>query len=212
MLYFGGINTSSNQDKTNGDTEKAYKADETPIKSKDNLENTGLAVFSGDVLVGELNNIETLCHLIVSNKLQNATITIPNPYNYDNNLSIYIGLNKKTKTNVKLVNNYPYIEIEVFISGNVLSLDDTLDLSDETFIKNIEDYVNTYLTENIYNYLYKTSKDFKSDIDNFGRKIVNNYLTWQQWVDSDWLNNYENSFFNVKVNTNIRSGYLFTKI
>ena len=41
----------------------------TPIESKNNVESMGLAVFRGDKLVGELNNIETLCHLIITNDL-----------------------------------------------------------------------------------------------------------------------------------------------
>ena len=52
----------------------------TPIESKNNVESMGLAVFRGDKLVGELNNIETLCHLIITNDLKNATINITNPF------------------------------------------------------------------------------------------------------------------------------------
>ena len=80
----------------------------------------GLAVFVGDKLVGELDNIETLSHLIVSNELQNATISIQNPYDYNNNISVYISLAKDTKHTVKIINDYPYIACNVSVNGYVL--------------------------------------------------------------------------------------------
>lgn len=149
--------------------------------------------------------------MIVSNKLDSATITIPNPYNYNNSISIYISLSKRTKNSVKIINDYPYISCDVFVEGYVLTLDDTIDLSDSETVQVINDRVNSYLERLITDYLYKTSKDFKSDIDNFGSHVLSNYLTWDKWKNSDWLNNYTNSFFSVNVNSNIVSGYLFNK-
>ena len=171
----------------------------------------GLAVFVGDKLVGELNNIETLSHLIVSNELQNATITIQNPYDYNNNISIYISLAKDTKNTVKIINDYPYITCNVSVNGYVLTLEDTLNLSDNETLNTLNLAVSSYLEYCISSYLYKTSKDFCSDIDDFGINILSNYLTIKDWENADWLNNYENSFFKVNVNSNIVSGYLFNE-
>lgn len=172
----------------------------------------GLAVFVGDKLVGELDNIETLSHMIVSNHMQNATITIQNPYDYNSNISIYISPAKKTRNRVKIINDYPYITSDVSVSGYVLSMDDSLDLSDSETLKTINEAVSEYLEYCIYSYLYKTAKDFNSDIDGFGKYVLPKYLTSDEWLSSDWLNNYKNSFFNVNVEANIVSGYLFSKL
>lgn len=171
----------------------------------------GLAVFVGDKLVGELNNIETLCHMIVSNDLENATITIQNPYDYNHKISIHINLEKKTNRDVKIVNGYPYITCDVSIAGYVLSMSDTLDLSSDETLRTINESVSSYLEYCISSYLYKTSKEFNSDIDNFGSHTLSKYLTLDEWKSSDWLGNYQNAFFDVNVNANIVSGYLFNK-
>ena len=71
---------------------------------------------------------------------------------------------------------------------------------------------NSYIKENILSYLYKTAKEYKTDIASFGRLGLKDYLTWQDWVDSNWASNYQNSFFSVNVNSTIQSGQLFTKI
>lgn len=188
-----------------------YKAGETPVETKNHVENMGLAVFHGDKIVGELNNIETLCHLLTINKLKNATITMPNPYNFENNVSLYIEQKKDTKISINFLNNTPYIECTYNVVGSVLTLDNTLDLTNDEVIKNLEEYASSYLQKNISEYLYKTSKEFKSDIANFGSYVIGNYLTWDEWISADWLNNYQNSFFNIDVNVNVRSSYLFTK-
>lgn len=166
----------------------------------------------GDKLVGELDNIETLSYLIVTNRLENATVTVPNPFNFDSNISIYISLNKNTKNNVTFENGYPFIECNASITGNVLSLDPSIDLTKPENMDILNSYVNTYLEDVITAYLYKTSKELKADISGFGKYVLPKYTTWDDWIDSDWLSNYQNAFFKVDVNTNIQGGYLFTKI
>ena len=78
--------------------------------------------------------------------------------------------------------------------------------------KIIDEYVNLFLEQNIASYLYKTSKEYKTDIGNFGRYVIGNYTTWNDWIESDWLFNYQNAFFDVNVETNIENGQLYTRI
>lgn len=207
VAILGGI---SSGEKMSSDAE--YIAGQTSIKGKNNIENLGTAVFKEDTLVGELNNIETLCHLIITNKLENATITIENPLDSSSDISFYIHLNKNTENKVQLVNNYPYIKCNVHITGNALSLTNSLDLIDSETLDILNSSISTYLEKNIKDYLYKTAKEFKADIAGFGKYMLPKYLTWQDWINSDWANNYENAFFDVTVETHIQSGYLYNKI
>jgi len=218
VAILGGINTEKTQSlaKENGITANSldgnYMPDQTPIKSKNSFEIIGCAVFSGDKLVGELDNIETLCHLIVTNKLENAIVTIPNPFNLSNNISVYISLNKDTKNKVSFINDFPFIECNVSVTGDVLSMEPSVDLTNSEYVDMLNSYVSKYLEGIIDEYLYKTSKEFKSDIASLGSFALSQYLTWDDWIKSDWLNNYQNSFFKVSVETNIQGGYLFTDI
>lgn len=212
----GGINSNQshngNYDLPLYDIEGSYKADDTPIKTPTGIENMGLAVFNGDKLIGELNGTETLCHLLITNELDSSIITIPSPFKENSVISLYISQNKNTKTYVKLLNGTPFIKNEIFVTGNILSMDEDLDYSSEENLKAIEEYCSIYLEQNVLSCLYKTSKEYKSDIFNFGSYVMKNYNTWNNWNDSDWLTNYENSFFKVKINSTIQAGQLFTKI
>ena len=93
----------------------------------------------------------------------------------------------------------------------MLYLDPTLDLLDTETLDILNEYVNSYLEQNISDYLYKTAKQYKSDIANFGKYLLPNYLTLEDWNNSDWLTNYPNSFFKVTVSTKIQGGSLFNK-
>lgn len=166
----------------------------------------------GDKLVGELNNIETLCYLIVTNQLESATVTVPNPFNLNTNVSVYISLNKNTENIVSIVNGYPFIKCNVDIIGDVQSMEPSIDLNNSTQIETLNSYVSSYIEYIINSYLYKTAKEYKADISGFGKYLLPKYRTWNYWVSTDWLSNYENSFFDVTVTTNIQGGYLFSNI
>lgn len=200
-----GLETSNDGNIAPYDTEGSYKAGETPIKSKTVLENMGLAVFYHDKLVGELTGMESLCHLLVVNKFNSATISIPSPFNSNSIINLYLTTPKDSETSVELVNGTPYIKCNVYVTGNITSLDENLDYSNEDNLRLIEDYTNSYLEQNISAYLYKTAKEYNCDIANFGSHVIGNYLTWDDWIESDWLYNYQNSFFSVNVNSNIRN-------
>ncbi len=156
--------------------------------------------------------MESLCHLIVVNKFKTATISIPNPYKPDSVINLFIHAKKNPKIYVNLINGTPYIECNIFLSADILSLDENTDYSKKESLELVSNYANSYLEREISEYLYKMAKEYHSDIDNFGKYVIKNYTTWDDWTESDWISNFENSFFNVNVNVNVVNGQLYTKI
>lgn len=204
-----GNDTNSSSSSLDGST---TKANNTPIKNASNLENIGLAVFSYDKLVGELNAIETISHLIVTNRLETCNITIQNPYDESSTIDLSVSLNKDTKNSVKIINGSPYITSNVDLEIRILSLNSNSKYLDETYISQIETYCNSYLESQISNYLYKTSKEFNSDIAGMGRYAMKYFLTYDNWTNYNWLENYKNAFFDVNVKSNAISSYLFLEV
>ena len=220
----GGINKNTGDSDTfdtfsNSDTDiteyidisssdNTYIAGEVPSTSDISIDNMGLAVFHSDKLVGELNAIETICHMIVTNKLNRCIIRIPSPINIDEYLDLNIRLVSKPKIKVDLINNTPYIKVSIRVNARLLSMtEDSNDLSANNN-KEIENYISKYLEENIKNYLYKTAKELGSDIAGFGRYAVSNFLTWDDWISYNWNEKYADSFFNVEVESYLKSAYL----
>ena len=198
-------NSLSGNDSSLNDTE--YTARESESNSQKNIENLGLAIFNNDKLVGELSGIETISHLMLSNRFQNATVNIPSPFDDSDYISLYI-YDAKSKISVSLVNSSPYIKANVSLKMRLLTSSQNANYMTDKNKALIEEYTNSYFLAHINNYLYKTSKEFNADVCKFGKYAVSNFLTWDKWIDYDWKNKYKDSFFKADVNSNLSSSYL----
>lgn len=178
--------------------------------SKDNdgkTEKLGLAVFHNGNIVGELSYNETLWHLMISNKFKNTVLTIPSPFSDSDYISLQVS-SVKTRKKVSIINGTPFINCDISVSTRILSATMNSNYMTKENIKKIEEFANSYLKSNITDYLYKTSLVLKSDIDSFGAVAVKKFVTQESWDNYNWLDNYSSSFFNVNVNTRLRSSYL----
>ena len=210
-LYFGSINNGSTQktsSKVSSGTSSYYSAGQTPISGEPGVETMGLAVFNKDKLVGELNGFESICHLIVSNKLKNAQIRVPSPIEELEYIDLYLEPNGSTKNSVSLVKGSPYITVKVKLTAIMQSMNENINLKDDDIVSKIETSAQNFLTEHINNYLYKTSKELHADIDSFGLYALKYFYTKQEADNYNWLSHYKDAFFDIDVQVNLRSSYL----
>ena len=185
-----------------------YVAGQSPITSENHVECMGLAVFKNGKFIGELNGLETICHLIITNKLKNCSLQINSPNQPNVILDVRIE-SSKSKSKVFIINKTPYIKIDINVNARISSIDRNISYTEDNDIKQLEQSISSSLQEQLYNYLYKITKTYKTDIDGFGKYATSSFITLQEWEKYNWLNNYEKSFFNVSVKTNLRSGYKF---
>lgn len=208
----GGINSSSTHDLNSWEApiekDSSNKAHETLIQGKSNIENMGLAIFKGDKLVGELDGLETICHHMISSTLNSCIINIPSPFDENKSISLKVRLIKDTKNKAKLVNGSAYITSNVSLEARILTMGENSKYLNNEELEYLQKALNSYLTTKIYDYLYKISKDLNSDIDGFGRHLVQNFKTFEDWENFNWLENFKNSFFDVTVHSTIKSGYI----
>lgn len=206
----GSINGANSNNVGSSDSsldDTSYTAKESPSNSQKNIENLGLAVFKDDTLVGELSGLETIMHLILCNNFKSATVNIPSPFEDIEYISLYIP-SAKSKISADIVNGSPYISCNVKLEMRLLSSSTSSNYLLPENIAKIEDYCNSYFKAHIDEYLYKTSKEFKSDICKFGKYIVSHFATLDKWKEYDWENKYESSFFTTVVDSNLKSSYL----
>ena len=213
----GGINNGENKnvadEPSDSENDLAIKSSETPFSDEPSSENVGIAVFKDDKLVGELDAIQSICHLIVTDKFKSTVIPIKNPLDSNSTIDLYLYGPKKTKINVDIVNGAPYVTVDCKLRARVVSIDNiSKDTSnDDETIDSITKAASEYLTQHIYDYLYTTCKIYKSDISKIGKSAVKNFSTNEKWENFDWLNNYKNSFFKVTADVNVKSGLILTE-
>lgn len=207
----GGVNQELSNTEKDLKINGNYLASQTPIEDEDKVEILGIAVFKKDKLVGELTGFDSICHLLINNKLNECTLSIPNPKENGKYIDLKTTLDKKTKCKIIKNDNNPIIEINTNLIGYGLTLNNSINYSSQEDIKILKDTAQEYLKNQIYNYLYKTTKQYNSDISGFGKYAVSKYLTLQEWEKVNWLENYKNVEFKVNVNINIKSGSTFNK-
>ena len=215
IAMLGGINADETHLKKNNsnyiDKDSSYKAGEAPINDKNNLEIMGMAVFKDDKLVGELNGIDTISHLLVTGLLKNCIINIPDPFKENNLICLSIRNPKKAKNTVKFVNNTPYITSNIYLEATILTLDEGSDYTNGNNLKIISSYTDSYIKNNVTEYLYRTSNELKSDIVGFGRKSLSKFSNFREWNDKNWLENYKNAIFDVNVSTLVKTSTIILK-
>lgn len=166
----GGVNLGSSQSSQNSneiDSQKDYtiKANSSSIQGENGAENIGVAVFKDGKLVGELNALETISFLNIQNELDRFLVSVPDPLNTNNYLDIYLTPINTTNIEIDTSSQSPYIKIKCKFSGRIYSMtEDSKYLSPEV-LESISNSCNSYLESIFSDYLYKTSKDLKSDIN-----------------------------------------------
>lgn len=170
----------------------------------------GASVFKSDRLIGELSAKETLCYNLIQNDVDSFNISIPNPENEKESIDLYLYTKSKPKINVKLINGSPYISVKLKLEAKILSLDENSNYITELRLNDISNSANQYITNLISDYLYKTSKEYESDINQFGKYTLKLFSTTNDFENYNWLENYKNSFFDVNIDTNVQSALLLS--
>ena len=116
-------------------------------------------------------------------------------------------------TNIKVDTSTksPYIEINCSFTGRIYSMTQNSKYLSPEVLDSISKSCNSYLESMFTDYLYKTSREFGSDINSIGNYALKNFFTTKEFEDYSWLENYKNSFFKVNVNSSVKSGMLITE-
>ena len=209
----GGISSqnSSSLSNSSSPTDNTIKSTFSPASGQYKSENIGLAVFKGSTFVGELNEIENLCFMIVDNKVSGFLVSIPNPLKNDSFIDVYMTPVLNTKVDAKIVNDSPFISIDCNFSGRVYSIDESVNYSDIDTLKQISNSCNSYLESILSDYLYKTSKELNADINKLGKFIRKNFLTESDYQNYNWSSKYKDTFFDIDVDCSIKSSFLLTR-
>lgn len=209
----GGLTseTSINTTSINSQKDSSSKSNESAFEGETETENTGLAVFKQDTLAGELNKIETLSFLATRNLIDGFNISVPNPKDGSGDIDIRIFKVDNCDVDVKIINGSPYIKLKYKFKGRIYSINSGEEVSNSKFLEEVSSSCNNYLQSTFSNYLYKTSKELKADINQFGKKASSNFLTSDDFTSYNWNEAYKDSFFDVSVDTNIISGSLISE-
>lgn len=213
IAILGGVNANSQNASTSSNSSEVsdIKSTDNSISAGRGSENIGVAVFKDDKLVGELSALETLCLSIIRGNVNSFLVSVNDPNGEEDNIDLMLYLHEGRNINVDIVNNTPYITIDLKLTGRIYSMKEGLNYLDSSILDSLSEEANNYLKDILTTYLYKTSTEFKSDINGLGKYCLANFLTLSEFENFDWQESYSSSTFNVSVNTEIQSGFLITE-
>ena len=213
----GGSSEKSSENSSKENSESTEKPDNNnnlsqvvsgsaPILGERGTENIGLAVLKDGIYRGDLTAIDTLCHTLIKGEVNSFLLTINNTEIYKNYIDVSLYENNPPKITVNISENEPVINIKIKLVGRISNLKAGINYSDESTnldLNEISDAVNRSLEGYIYDYLKKTSSEFKCDIDYFYNYAKRNFKTIYDWRNYDWGSKYEKSKFNVSVESQV---------
>ena len=168
-------------------------------------ENMGLAVFKDDRYIGDLSTIETLCYSLLKDEVDNFVLTISNPFDESKKVDIKVGDLSQLKTDIDVSNDNPIINIKFNLTAEVINVLNNKHLPYDKTLEKLNSGLKDYLTAEFKSYLYKTSREYKSDINEFYKIAKRKFLTNSDFSNYDWGRKYENAEFNVEFNKDIIS-------
>ena len=184
---------------------QSFDAKSAIVEGDRGAENMGLAVFKADKYIGDLSPIETLCYSLLKDEVDNFIITITNPFNDNQKIDIKVGDLSQLDTDIDLSNGNPIINVKFNLTAEVINSIESQDQSYDETLKILDVAIKDYLTDEFKSYLYKTSREYKSDINEFYRLAKRQFLTNSDFLNYDWATKYESADFNVEFNENIIS-------
>ena len=143
-------------------------------------------------------------------KVKRFLISVPDPLNNDEFIDLYVTPYKSPKISVDTSTSSPYISVKCYFSARIYSMTSNSQYLSADVLNSVSNYCNSYLEAMFLDYLYATSKEYSADITGLGNYATKNFLTFPDYNDYNWLENYKNSFFKVDVNTSVKSGMLIT--
>lgn len=181
------------------------------IVSDNTVQNSGLAIFKNDKMIGTIDSLDSIAHLILINTLKEATLTISSPFESGSYIDLEIKNNKRTKLDVSMINNTPFITADIYLHANIKTSGKHFDYTSPENISTVTYYSQKYLEKIISNYFYKLSKDYNTDILELQRNLSKKCLTNQELKNYRFSEVFKDAFFKAKVNLQIESTNLLSK-
>lgn len=203
-------NTEKKQ--TNSQDNQTIDPQKTIVKGDHGTENMGLAIFKDDKYLADLTPKETLCYSLIKDEVDNFLITLKNPFDNSENIDIYINSLSHIDIDLDISNINPIITIKLNLQADVLNILGKSNLPYSETLKTLNESVKKYLSSEFEEYLYKTSKEYKTDINEFYKIAKHKFLTNSDFDNYNWEEKYENCEFNIKYNENIVSNLIIKDI
>ncbi|EFM11416.1 germination protein, Ger(x)C family [Paenibacillus curdlanolyticus YK9] len=176
------------------------------IASSTQLVYNGLAVFKKDKLIGWLNEEESKAYNYIQDNVKSTVGVVYCPGG--GNVALEV-MHSATKVKGKVVHGKPTIDVSVRMRANIGEVRCSIDLSEESSLKQLEQNGNRKVQQFIEETIATVQKKYKVDIFGFGEVMHREQPKYWKTVQDDWDTQFQTLAYRVNVECEIR--YLGTQ-
>lgn len=186
-----------------------YLAGRVDAQSEEKTQSYGMAVFADGRMIGVGNAIDTEMYNILIGRYEQNEVTYKDEKNPDMPITVVQGQSKKPKIKIKVEEDKPIIYISVDIEADLRSVSENYYIEEdvENFNKNAADSIKQTMDA----FLYKTAREYKSDILNLSRYAKRQFKTYEEFEAYNWQDKYENAEFVTQVKFHTRRSGMISR-
>lgn len=189
--------------------EGSYEAGNIPIISEKKNEIMGVAVFKDGRMCGTLNGKESACLQMITGEFDYTYWTLPDPYEEDDIIVLNVFKRKKPVVKIDMTDGKVNAYVGIDLEGDFVAIQSMYQYENQPEI--IEQEMKEILEKDICKLLEKTRDVFDSDICGLGNFVKKKFLTWEEWKEYNWPEQYKNTAFDINVSFKIRRTGLIIK-
>ncbi|SHJ39563.1 Ger(x)C family spore germination protein [Propionispora hippei] len=180
-----------------------YTAGNSPLEKGNPAEAMGLAVFSGDKMVGTLTNEEARMLNILRGTFKHGFYVITDPLVPEKFVNLTMRLNGKPHIKIEQMDGQIHIKVEVNVETEITAIPSGTNYEQGEYNQLLENHISQLLQAQILKMLHKT-QEWGCDAVGFGVHMRPFFATHQEFMQLDWPPMYRQAEFDISVNTIVR--------
>lgn len=210
-VVLGGVNdnqlqnsSEKNSEPLPGRKESKRRAGFLPRSGADKVEFVGMALFSGDKMVGELDSTETRIFNILQGQLTEGILSLDDPLAPDHQVTIQLRAEKKPEIQTGFTEEgFPVIRIEQEVEASIISIASGIHYESQEYQGLLEEAASRALTEDGERLIVKTQK-VHSDVLGLGQYVAIHFATWPKFREYQWVKQYPKAKISLKMTVKVR--------
>lgn len=187
-----------------------YVAGKSPSIGGNPVELLGAAVFKGDKMVGEITGEEVRYVLYLRGTFKQGITVVQDPFTQDRFVAADLRLARPTQIRVKKDEGKFHVTVNIALEGSLIGSQGNENYADPKVLKTIEKQLVNEIEKGCEDIIRKAQNAFLSDIFAFGNKARHLTMTWQEWQDLGWHEEFPHADVTVTVKVELRrTGLLF---
>jgi spore germination protein KC len=168
------------------------------------IELEGGVVFSGDRAVGTLGGQEMQVVSMLRGTFDLALLTFPPPVAGAGPVSLVVRQGIPPRVTVEVRRVPPRIRVQLSLEADIMAAGQGQGNGGQAHLVQIQEHAARALEERARNVVVRAQDEFAVDIFGFGRHAQYQFLTWSQWQDWRWMEQFPGMVVEVEVRLEIR--------